>query len=44
LGCLCTLERWNIKDGSLIESEQIRLVKALKSNNIQNALMYVIEE
>lgn len=44
LGCLCLFERWNIKDGSLIESEQLRLVKTLKSNNIQNGLMYVIEK
>lgn len=44
LGCLCLLERWNFKDGSLIESEQLRLVKALKSNNLRNGLMYVIEK
>ena len=44
LGCLCLLERWNNKDGSLMESEQLRLVKTLKSNNIRNGLMYVIEK
>lgn len=44
LGCLCLMERWNIKNGSLMESEQLRLVKALKSNNIQDGLMYVIEK
>lgn len=44
LGCLCLLERWNNKDGSLMESEQLRLVKVLKSNNIRNGLMYVIEK
>ncbi len=42
LGCLCLLERWN-NDGSLIESEQLRLVKTLKKNRITRALMYVIE-
>lgn len=43
LGCLCTLERWSEKDGSLVKSEQLRLNNALKSNNIEQALMYVIE-
>jgi hypothetical protein len=44
LGCLCTLERWNVADGSLLESEQMKLVNALKKNRIKNALMYVIEK
>ena len=43
LGCKCTLERWNEKDGGLIESEQNRLIVALKENKIEKALMYVIE-
>jgi len=43
LGCLCTLEKWSERDGSLLESEQMKLVNALKNNNIINALMYVIE-
>jgi hypothetical protein len=44
MGCLCTLERWNDIDGSLSESEQLKLVKTLKNNKINNALMYVIEK
>ena len=44
LGCLCALERWNEADGSLIESEQLRLVNTLKSNGIEDMLMYVIEK
>ncbi|MFZ4724323.1 MAG: hypothetical protein ACOYMD_02670 [Paludibacter sp.] len=43
LGCLCALEYWNETDGSLLESEQMKLVKALKNNKINKALMYVIE-
>jgi len=43
LGCICTLERWSEKDGSLIESEQNRLIFALKDNKIEKALMYIIE-
>ena len=44
LGCLCTLEHWNEADGSLLESEQMKLVKALKKYKINNALMYIIEK
>lgn len=43
MGCLCLLERWNIADGSLIESEQLRLVNILKKNNIKCAMMYIVE-
>jgi hypothetical protein len=43
LGCLCLLERWNSKDGKLLESEQLRLVRTLKKKNISKALMYIIE-
>jgi len=44
LGCLCSLERWNESNGKLIESEQLKLVNALKRNNIEKALVYVIEQ
>jgi hypothetical protein len=44
LGCLCTLERWNETGGYLLESEQLKLVNALKKNKINNVLMYVIEK
>ena len=44
MGCLCTLERWDETDGNLLESEQLKLVNALKNNKITNALMYVIEK
>lgn len=44
LGCLCTLERWDDKTGNMIESEQKKLVEALKENKIEKAFMYVIEK
>ena len=43
LGCLCALERWSETDGSLIESEQLRLIEALRRNKIDKALVYVVE-
>jgi hypothetical protein len=43
LGCVSTLELWNIKSGQLMESEQQKLVRTLKKNNITEALVYVIE-
>jgi hypothetical protein len=43
MGCLCLLERWNIANGSLIESEQLRLVNILKKNSIKCAMMYIVE-
>ncbi len=44
MGCICTLERWDRTSGNLIESEQLRLIQALKENKIEKALMYVIEK
>jgi len=44
LGCFCTLERWDRESGVLKESEQMKLVKTLKRNRIEKALVYLMEQ
>ncbi len=44
LGCFCTLERWDSESGVLMESEQMKLIKILKRNRIEKALVYLIEQ
>ncbi|NUN08019.1 MAG: hypothetical protein HUU54_02465 [Ignavibacteriaceae bacterium] len=43
LGCLCAPEIWSEETGELISSEQLRLMDALKSYDLSNALLIVVE-
>jgi len=42
-GCMTALENWSSKDGSLLESDQLKLYEAVKKSGSQNGFIYVIE-
>ncbi len=44
LGCICSLEIWDRKKGVPKESDQLKMIMALKRHRIDKALVYLIEK